>query len=55
MVVFHNDRGFGVLGFWGFGVKNNRSFQRHVAAGFISYDKKQVDPSKKAENMALKD
>lgn len=36
-------------------LKNNRSFQRHVAAGFISYDKKQVDPSKKAENMALKD
>lgn len=31
------------------------SFQRHMKAGFVSYDKKRIEPEKKAENMALKD
>jgi hypothetical protein len=33
----------------------NQSFQRHVAAGFLSYDKKKVEPEKKIQNMAQKD
>jgi hypothetical protein len=33
----------------------NDSFQRHIKAGFITYDKKHVEPEKKAENMAQKD
>ncbi len=33
----------------------NSSFQRHVAAGFLTYDKKKVEPEKKVQNMALKD
>lgn len=30
-------------------------FQMHKRDGFVSHDKKKVDPSKKAANMALKD
>jgi hypothetical protein len=33
----------------------NASFQRHVAAGFLTYDKKKVDPEKKIVNMAAED
>ena len=33
----------------------NSSFQRHVAAGHITYDKKKIDPEKKIVNMAQKD
>lgn len=33
----------------------NKSFQRHIAAGFITYDKKKVDPAKRAQDMAPKD
>lgn len=33
----------------------NTSFQRHVEAGFITYDKKKVDPEKKIQNMAQED
>lgn len=30
----------------------NKSFQRHVKAGFMAYDKSKVDPEKKAIDMA---
>ncbi len=33
----------------------NDSFVRHMKAGFITYDKKHVDPAKKAESMARRD
>ena len=33
----------------------NEAFQRHVKAGYMSYDKKKVDPAKKAVNMSAKD
>lgn len=33
----------------------NKSFQRHVAAGFLSYDKKNVAPEIKIKNMAPED
>jgi hypothetical protein len=33
----------------------DKNFQRHVKNGFISYDKKKVDPEKKAKNMKDKD
>ena len=33
----------------------NKSFQRHVAAGYITYDKKKVDPEKRAAEMKPKD
>lgn len=33
----------------------NESFQKHVKAGYMSYDKKKIDPEKKARNMAEKD
>jgi len=33
----------------------NKSFQRHVKAGFITYDKKNVAPEKKAASMKEKD
>ncbi len=33
----------------------NKSFQRHVAAGFLSYDKKNVAPEVKIKNMAPED
>jgi hypothetical protein len=33
----------------------NSSFQRHVAAGFLTYDKKKVEPEKKSASMAEKD
>ena len=31
------------------------NFMEHVKAGFMSYDKKKVDPEKKIKNMAKKD
>jgi hypothetical protein len=33
----------------------NQSFQRHVKAGFMVYDKNKVDPEKKVINMAKAD
>jgi hypothetical protein len=33
----------------------DQNFLRHVDAGFITYDKKKIDPEKKANNMADKD
>lgn len=33
----------------------NKLFQQHVKAEFIAYDKKRIDPEKKAKNMADKD
>lgn len=33
----------------------DENFKRHVKAGYMSYDKKKVDPAKKAANMADKD
>ncbi len=33
----------------------NKSFQRHMAAGFMTVDKKKVEPAKKAIDMAQKD
>lgn len=33
----------------------NPAFKRHMDRGFISYDKKRVDPEKKAKDMAQKD
>ena len=33
----------------------NKSFQRHVASGHITYDKKKIEPEKKVQNMAEKD
>jgi len=36
-------------------LQQNPDFKRHVDAGFLSYDKKKVDPEKKAANMAPKD
>jgi len=33
----------------------DQNFQQHHKDGFISYDKKNVDPAKKASNMAKKD
>lgn len=33
----------------------NRSFQRHMDAGFITVDKKKVDPAIKAKDMTEKD
>ncbi len=33
----------------------NDSFLKHVKKGFISYDKKEVNPEKKAKDMAEKD
>lgn len=33
----------------------DQNFKRHVDAGFISYDKKKIDPEKKAKNMKDKD
>ena len=33
----------------------NLSFQKHVKAGFLSYDKKEVAPEKKVKDMAQKD
>lgn len=33
----------------------NESFQKHVIAGYMTYDKKKIEPSKKAANMADKD
>lgn len=36
-------------------LKENPAFKRHMAAGFITYDKKKVDPAKKAANMSQKD
>lgn len=32
----------------------NQAFQRHMKAGFMSYDNKKVEPEKKAESMNLK-
>jgi hypothetical protein len=34
---------------------NDVSFQRHLKAGFMCYDKKEVSPEKMAENMTQKD
>lgn len=34
---------------------NDANFQRHVKAGFMTYDKKKVDPEKRAANMAKGD
>lgn len=36
-------------------LKNNVSFQRREKLGFLSYDKKEVKPEKKAKDMAEKD
>lgn len=33
----------------------NESFQRHIKEGFITYDKKKVDPEKKVKNMKDRD
>jgi hypothetical protein len=33
----------------------NESFQRHLKSGYMDYDKKKIDPEKKAKNMAEKD
>lgn len=33
----------------------NEAFQRHMRAGFVSYDKNKADPEKKAANMAKRD
>lgn len=33
----------------------NKSFQRHVAAGFLTYDKKKVEPEIKVKDMCQKD
>lgn len=33
----------------------NESFKRAVNLGFMSYDKKRIDPEKKARNMEIKD
>ena len=33
----------------------NREFKRHMAAGFVTVDTKQVDPAKRAADMAEKD
>lgn len=33
----------------------NKTFQRHVEAGFICYDKKEISPEKKAANMSKGD
>lgn len=33
----------------------DQNFQRHVKAGFVSYDKRKVEPYKKAANMSEKD
>ena len=33
----------------------DQGFQRHMKAGFLSYEKKEVAPEKKAESMAQKD
>lgn len=34
---------------------NDKNFKRHVDAGFMSYEKKEVAPEKKAKDMADKD
>ena|SRR5271163_2039709 len=34
---------------------NNPAFKRHMERGFITYDKKNIDPAKKSANMAQKD
>lgn len=34
---------------------NDRLFKKHMEAGFMSYDKKEVSPEKKAKDMAEKD
>lgn len=36
-------------------LQQNASFQKHVQAGFISFDKKEVAPEKKAVDMEAKD
>jgi hypothetical protein len=33
----------------------NKAFQRHIARGFITYDKKKIDPEKRAAEMAKGD
>jgi len=33
----------------------NEAFKKAVKGGFITYDKKKIDPEKKAKNMAAKD
>lgn len=33
----------------------NPAFKRHIDRGFMTYDKKKIDPAKKAANMAQKD
>jgi len=33
----------------------NKSFQRHMKAGFLTYDKKKIEPERKSANMAQKD
>lgn len=36
-------------------LKNNDAFKRHIAKGFITFQKKKTDPEKMARNMAEKD